>query len=148
MRATVSFVLIFMILTMGSILGCDKQPKVCFQSTCLRVELAQLPSELERGLQYRDSMAKDAGMLFIFPQSVEAAFWMKNTLIPLDMIWLGQDKRVIYIEKNAAPCLQAECPTYGPKEAALYVLEANAGFADALDIKIGDVATFSFVDRK
>lgn len=136
------------ILFIGLSVGCDKQPRVCFQSSCLKVEVAQSPSELERGLQYRQSLAKDMGMLFIFPQNVEAAFWMKNTLIPLDMFWLDQDKKVIYIEKNAAPCLQEHCPTYGPREVARYVLEANAGFADAYNINIGDTATFSLVEIK
>lgn len=133
---------------LGLCLGCDKQPKVCFQSTCVAVELAQLPSELERGLQYRESLAKNAGMLFIFSDNVEAAFWMKNTLIPLDMIWIDQDQKIVHVEKNAAPCLQAECPTYGGQKTARYVLEVNAGFADANNLNVGDRATFSLIDRK
>ncbi len=142
------FFVVLGIFFIGFLFSCDKQPRVCFRSSCLKVEIAQSASELERGLQYRRSLDKDAGMLFIFPQNVEAAFWMKNTLIPLDMFWLDQDKKVVYIEKSAAPCLQEQCPTYGPKEMVRYVLEANAGFADAYNINIGDTATFSLVEIK
>lgn len=130
--------------------GClsDKQPKVCFGPSCLKVAIAQTDQELERGLQYRQTMPRDEGMLFVFPQNVEAGFWMKNTLLPLDMIWFNEFKRIVYIEKNAPPCLQETCPVYGPKEPIRYVLEANAGFADATDLTIGQEARFSLVEKK
>jgi len=130
--------------------GClsDKQPKVCFGTACLKVEVAQSNSELERGLQYRETMPRDEGMLFVFPQDVQAGFWMKNTLLPLDMIWLNEGKKVVYIEKNAPPCLQENCPVYGPQETIRYVVEANAGFADANNIQVGQDATVFLVNKK
>jgi uncharacterized membrane protein (UPF0127 family) len=141
---------LFLVFVMTILSGClnDKQPKVCLGAVCLKVEIAQTSQELERGLQYRSTMPRDEGMLFIFPQDVEAAFWMKNTLLPLDIIWLNEAQRVVYIQKNAPPCLQENCPTYGPKEPIRYVLEANAGFADASDIQIGQDAKFFLVDKK
>jgi hypothetical protein len=112
------------------------------------VQIAQTNEELERGLQYRDSMPKDEGMLFIFPQNVQAMFWMKNTLFPLDIIWINEDKKIVHIEKNVPPCLQEICPTYGPTEPVLYVLEVNAGFANANNISVGNQAVFSSVVKK
>lgn len=130
------------------IFGCNKEPRVFLGTASVRVEVAQTQTELARGLQYRSSLAKDSGMLFIFPQNVEAMFWMKNTLIPLDIIWLDENKKIVHIEKNVPPCLQEQCPVYGPSEQVVYVLEVNAGFADANDIAVGDYATFSFVEKK
>ncbi len=147
-RVTLYIVAIFVVaMFAGGCLG-DKQPKVCFDATCLKVEIAQTNAELERGLQYRQSMPRDEGMLFVFPQNVEAGFWMKNTLLPLDMIWINESQHVIHIEKNAPPCLQEKCPTYGPKDPIRYVLETNAGFADATNLQIGQEVKFFLVDKK
>lgn len=144
------YCVLFVLFVTIFITGClgDKQPKVCFETTCLKVEIAQTNAELERGLQYRQSMPRDEGMLFVFPQNVEAGFWMKNTLLPLDMIWLNESRRIVYIEKNAPPCLQEKCPVYGPKESIRYVLETNAGFADATNLQVGQEAKFLLVDKK
>ncbi len=121
--------------------GCQqKQSQACFDSKCVSIELAQTSEELSQGLQYRKSLDKDVGMLFIFDQPAEAKFWMKNTLIPLDIIWLNNAGEVIYIEKSAPPCLSESCPTYGSSQPARYVLEVNAGFADVYDINVGDGA--------
>ncbi len=131
-----------------SAVGCNDEARVHLGSASVRVEIAQTPEELQRGLQYRDSLAKDTGMLFIFPQNVQAMFWMKNTLIPLDIIWMDEKKTIVHIEKNVPPCLQEICPTYGPNDPVLYVLEVNAGFADANDISVGIQASFSLVEKK
>ena len=138
------------IFVLGMFAGClsDRQPKACFGDICLKVELARTSQELERGLQYRSSLPRDAGMLFIFPQDVQASFWMKNTLLPLDMIWLDQDAKVVYIQKNAPPCLSENCPVYGPSRPVRYVLEANAGFADAHDIQVGQEAKIFLEEKK
>ncbi|MCX5680982.1 MAG: DUF192 domain-containing protein, partial [Candidatus Omnitrophica bacterium] len=93
-------------------------------------------------------MPKEEGMFFVFPQNVQATFWMKNTLFPLDIIWIDEHKKVVYIEKNVPPCLQEKCPTYGPVQPVLYVLEVNAGFADANNVHVGNQAIFSLVAKK
>lgn len=121
--------------------GCKQQiSKVCFDSTCVVVEVAQTPEQLSQGLQYREHLDKDKGMIFIFPEPSKANFWMKNTLIPLDMIWFNSAGEVVYIKKNAPPCLSGLCPTYGSDELTKYVLEVNAGFTDAYNIGVGDGA--------
>jgi len=81
-------------------------------------------------------------MLFVFPQSRQQSFWMKDTLIPLDMIWLDYKRRIIYIERDVPPCQSDPCPTYRPSTEAMYVLEVNAGLAEAQRIQEGDVAWF------
>lgn len=92
-----------------------------------KVEIARTPEEHKKGLMNRNYLAKDKGMLFIFSQQKPLAFWMKNTLIPLDMIFISQDKEIISITHNAQPCHQSHCPSYYSHGQAKYVLEINGG---------------------
>ena len=129
------------------IFGCSQafsqnKNQVCFQSQCFEVELALTPQEAQKGLMFRTSLDVDKGMLFVFPQEGFYPFWMENTLIPLDMIWFDQSRRVIYIEHDVPPCKEDPCPTYGPRGSSSYVLEVNAGASAALNIKTGDIVQF------
>jgi uncharacterized membrane protein (UPF0127 family) len=99
------------------------------------VEIAADRASQERGLMFRDRMAADAGMLFDFHQSVQLAFWMKNTEIPLDMVFIRADGTVSSIEPNAVPYSTDPIPSAEPVRA---VLEINGGRAFALGIKPGD----------
>ncbi|MFN2441732.1 MAG: DUF192 domain-containing protein [Thermoanaerobaculia bacterium] len=105
------------------------------------VEVVADPDTRARGLMYRPALAGDRGMLFLFPEAGPHSFWMKDTLIPLDMIWLDADRRVIAVERNVPPCRADPCPSYGPSAdaAALYVLELAAGQAEARRIEPGVV---------
>ena len=118
----------------------SEQDKVCFRNSCIEVELARTPEQITTGLMNRASLAETKGMLFIFENNGNHMFWMKNTLIPLDMIWLDQDGTVIYIEHSVEPCKTQTCPTYGPGFASKYVLETNAGYVLKNNIKVGDKA--------
>ncbi len=118
--------------------------QVCFEGQCVKVEVVQKEEELHRGLQFRKSLDPDSGMLFIFQKSGPYAFWMKDTLIPLDMIWMDDGRRIGHIEHNVPPCAADPCPRYTPAAEALYVLEVNVGYADQLGLKIGDTAEFRF----
>lgn len=109
----------------------------------LTVELASDPYQWGKGLMFRKSLASDSGMLFVFPDEEKRSFWMKNTLIPLDMIFISRDKKVVTIRKNATPCTTLICPYYTSDGNAMYVLEVNAGFADAHTIKEGDTIDIS-----
>lgn len=82
-------------------------------------------------------------MLFIFDSSGDYPFWMKNTLIPLDIIWISKDKKVVDIKENAKPCRSEMCETYSPKSDAKYVLEINGGLANKYKIKVGDALSFN-----
>lgn len=100
------------------------------------VEMATTPETRTIGLMFRKSMAPDAGMLFVFEQEEQRAFWMKNTLIPLDMVFIRKDGVIDSIHANAIPHDETPAPSKGP---ALGVLEINGGRAAELGIKPGDI---------
>jgi uncharacterized membrane protein (UPF0127 family) len=89
------------------------------------------------GLMNRTHMDPDKGMLFIFSQDGIYPFWMKDTLIPLDMIWMDSNGTVVFIGKNEQPCGMV-CPSINPGVPARYVLELNAGSADRIGLNVGD----------
>ncbi len=118
--------------------------QVCVKNTCFNAEIAKNYFERGRGLMFRKSLAEKSGMLFVFEKSGFYPFWMKNTLIALDMIWISEDKKVVFIYKNAQPCVSgAICENINPQASASYVLEINAGEADKEGISIGDSVSFN-----
>jgi len=108
----------------------------------VRVEIASDPATRAQGLMFRPGLGEDRGMLFRFPESAEHEFWMKNTLIPLDILWIDEARRVVHIESAVPPCQADPCPSYGPKVPAADVLEIAAGQAAARGIRIGDVLEY------
>ena len=106
------------------------------------VEVASDDATREQGLMYHDHMAEDRGMIFLFPQAGEYPFWMKNTLIPLDMIWIDADHRIVHIAHNVPPCKADPCPNYPPNAKASSVLELAAGVAAKHHLRDGDVLRF------
>ncbi|MCX9083353.1 MAG: DUF192 domain-containing protein [Candidatus Methanoperedens sp.] len=113
---------------------------VCFGSSCIDVELATTPGEMTIGLMNRTSLPENRGMLFIFDEESSHKFWMKNTLIPLDIIWLDNNEKIIFIERNTQPCYIPVCSTFGPESGSKYALEVNGGFAEKNKIEVGDIA--------
>ncbi|TSC83628.1 MAG: hypothetical protein G01um101417_477, partial [Parcubacteria group bacterium Gr01-1014_17] len=104
------------------------------------LRVAQTESERERGLSGVTALAKDEGMLFSFPQNAFHTIWMKNMLIPIDIIWLSDEFFVIDIRENASPDSFPEI--FSPKQAARFVVELPAGSAKASSITIGSRAEF------
>jgi uncharacterized membrane protein (UPF0127 family) len=100
------------------------------------VEMALTPAQHEQGLMFRRSMAPDAGMLFVFPEVRPIGFWMKNTLIPLDMLFIADDGVIASIHERAVPLSEANIPSNAPVKA---VLELNGGTVARLGIELGDV---------
>lgn len=90
---------------------------------------------------FRKHLAKDRGLLFVFKEEGFYRFWMKNMRFPLDIIWISNDKRIVDIKKNVAPCGSA-CESLAPLARALYVLEVNSGFVSEHNIKIGQKIDF------
>jgi uncharacterized protein len=103
------------------------------------LEVARTAQEQSTGLMYRKSLAANRGMLFVFSPARPASFWMKNTLIPLDMVFMSSGV-VKYISANVPPCKVADCPGYGPQSQIPIdnVIELRAGRAAELKIKVGD----------
>lgn len=104
------------------------------------IEIAETEYETLTGLMYRESMKKDRGMLFIQPEETEQNFYMKNTEIPLDIIYINSGMKVVSFQKNAKPLDESSLPSRAP---AKYVLEINAGLSDSLGLQVGDSISFS-----
>jgi uncharacterized membrane protein (UPF0127 family) len=102
-------------------------------------EVADTTEERARGLMYRQSLPTGHGMLFTFSEPQLWTFWMKNTRIPLDIVWMNREKRIVHIERNVPACSRQDdgCPQYQPTEDALYVLEVGAGQSEALHLNRG-----------
>lgn len=117
--------------------------QVCFDGGCFKVELAVTAEAQRKGLMFRESLDADAGMLFIYEETSLPVMYMKNTLIPLDLIWLNRKKEVVQIQSRAPICQAEPCPRYYPSEPSRYVLEIRAGRAEQIGLRIGDRARFS-----
>ncbi|MDD5347336.1 MAG: DUF192 domain-containing protein [Candidatus Omnitrophica bacterium] len=137
-----AFVLVLLPAVLGVSCAAGPFESVCFKTSCIQVERVDTPELRARGLMFRDSLGKDEGMLFVFDEEAIYGFWMKNMKIPLDMIWLDGNKRVVDIKTRVPACSTVPCPSYIPRSPALYVLEVNAGFVDSHRIRIGDTARF------
>jgi uncharacterized membrane protein (UPF0127 family) len=127
------------------IAGCARDPQTVIDApdgarrAALRVELALTPAKRELGLMYRNHMDEDAGMLFVFPTAGRLRFWMKNTEIPLDMIFADPAGKIIGIVANAEPYSKQ---SVGPDADAQYVLEVNGGFCARHRVQVGDRMRF------
>lgn len=131
------------------LLGClspavSTTPKVCFGERCVLVEIADTPDERSQGLMFRDSLQGNYGMLFVFESEGIYGFWMKNTLIPLDAVWMDTQGNVVDVI-TMLPCENDPCKVYTPIGDAKYVLEVNAGVAKSWSIQRGTVAQTSGV---
>ncbi len=114
---------------------------VSFENKSFQVELAQTDEERQQWLMYRESLDEDKWMLFVFQNEWVHSFWMKNTLIPLDMIRIDTvdwENRVIDIQ-TAQPCATDECEIYKPAWDSLFVLEINAWLAEKYGIGVWDL---------
>jgi uncharacterized protein len=109
-----------------------------------RVEVAVTPDEHARGLMYRSHLDPDAGMLFVFEEPAVQRFWMKNTLIPLDMIFIAPDLRIAGIVANAAP--ETETERMVPARSQ-YVLEIAGGMSERLGIRAGETVELRGIPR-
>jgi uncharacterized membrane protein (UPF0127 family) len=121
------------------------ESQVCFRENCFYVELALTPEEQSRGLMFRDHLDQDRGMLFVFQEEGIYPFWMKNTLIPLDIIWIGENKEVVFISKNTQPCGELSCPMINPGGKAKHVLEVNAGVSDEIELVVGSEVAINYL---
>lgn len=104
------------------------------------VEIADTAVKQSQGLSGHDPLTDNQGMLFIFARSGRYPFWMKGMEFPIDIIWIGEDKRIVDITKNAEPSSFPRL--YLPKTPAMYVLEINAGLGDKDGFTVGDVVNF------
>ena len=113
------------------------QSQVSINSKTFDVEISDSTVERAQGLMFRKMLDDNSGMLFIFPNSDKHSFWMKNTFIPLDIIWIDENLEIVYIHENVQPCKEV-CNSITPDKDAKYVLEINAGLLEKYGIEIGE----------
>jgi uncharacterized membrane protein (UPF0127 family) len=133
-----------------TVTACQAQSKVIIATQAGReitfeVEIADTPAKRELGLQYRRELAADRGMIFLFAHEAEQTFWMKNTPIPLDMIFINSDRRIVGIAEQAVPFSLDPRSVGG---ASRFVLEVNGGLSKRYGIRAGDSVRFQGVSAE
>jgi uncharacterized membrane protein (UPF0127 family) len=111
----------------------------------INAETMRSEAERMRGLMFRESLPPGRGMLFIHPKENNFHYWMYQTKIPLDLIWMDHDRRIVEMSLDTPPCSSSSamgCPNYGGKFKSKYVLEVNAGIARKNGLKTGDTLDF------
>ena len=114
-------------------------PSVTVHGARFRVEVVATPEQMARGLMFREHLDADQGMLFIYSRPTFVRFWMKNTRIPLDILYFDADRRLLEILHSVPPCLADPCRQYPSREPVRFVLELNGGTAKRIGIEVGDV---------
>ena len=109
----------------------------------LIADLALTQDQQTEGLAVKNHMNESEGMLFVFQQPSRQSFWMKDMKFPIDIIWLGANRSVVYIVHNLEPCpSRGNCPVYVPDRDSLYVLETVAGFSHRHNVTVGTHVDF------
>ena len=116
-------------------------PAVTLHGHRFVTEFATDDASRERGLMMRSELAADHSMLFVFPDNQPRWFWMKNTLVPLDILYFGADRKLASMQLDVPPCTADPCPSYPSDAPARYVLELPAGTARRIGVQTGDELT-------
>ena len=130
--------LLCMLMLISCVACASGEPSVVLGGERFKVEIADTQQKQALGLMFRDSMPADEGMIFLFPNEAPRSFWMKNTRIPLDIMYFDKDLKMVSISANTPPCRVSRCPSYPSSKPAMYVLELNAGTASELGVGPGD----------
>ncbi len=130
--------------------ACQAEPQVVIathegREITFAVEIADTPAKRELGLQYRRELAADRGMIFLFPREAEQTFWMKNTPIPLDMIFINDERRIVGITEEAVPFSLDPRSVGRPSR---FVLEINGGLSQRYGIRAGDPVRFQGISAE
>ena len=132
----------YLVLILLLIVGCSSVPTVCIEGKCFEVDIAESYEEQKQGLMFIESLEEGKGMLFVYNNKSQKYFWMKNTLIPLDIIWIDNNT-VVYVSDNTPICKSSEsCPIYGTDTPVKYVLEVNSTY----NFSIGDEVKFNGIN--
>jgi len=142
MRLISALIISFVVLT--GVTACQAQPRVSIiakegREITFQVEIADTPTKREMGLQYRRELAPDHGMVFLFPMEERQSFWMKNTPIPLDMIFISAERKIVGIVENTVPFSLDGRSVSGTSQ---FVLEINGGLSRRYGFKAGDSVRF------
>jgi uncharacterized membrane protein (UPF0127 family) len=155
MKKTHTFILVFLFIIAMAALSFNRDKatqfefdkgKVVFlkQGMAIDVEIAITDKQRRIGLMHRGQLIKNAGMLFVFEQEYIQRVWMKNTLIPLDVIFISTQNKVVSFFKNLKPCKKKGCDIYMSDGNAKYMLEVNTGMINGNEIEIGQKVRLAF----
>jgi uncharacterized membrane protein (UPF0127 family) len=111
-------------------------------NSAITAELAVSEEQRARGLMFQEALNSDQGMLFIFEEEGKYSFWMMDMCIPLDILWLDENKRIVHVEQDVPPCKKIPCPSYVSPIPAMYVLELKAGSVKEHGLKMFDKLDF------
>ncbi len=113
--------------------------KLMINDYTFNTEIASTKEQKAKGMMFRPNIKENQAMLFAYESPRKMYFWMKNMLIPLDILFFDKNKKLVEIKKNVPPCLTSDCPTYPTQlNNSQFVLEIKSGLADSLNIKVGD----------
>jgi len=145
-----AWLVLFLLIMLGSVSGCEAQPKVSITTKegrviVFQVEIADTSAKREMGLQYRRELADDKGMIFLFPAESIQSFWMKNTSIPLDMIFINRERKIAGIVEQTLPFSLDPRSVSSPSQ---FVLEINGGLSKKYGFKAGDAVRFEGFPRE
>lgn len=111
----------------------------------ITVEILYRQQDMARGMMFRQELAADRGLLFLHPRAGKFSYWMHNVKVPLDIIWLDNDHRIVEIAARTPPCLESDpvrCPQYGGNHVARFVLELAGGMAARYGLAVGQTIPF------
>ncbi len=135
------FIILFLVVSCLCACNRESTRRVCLGNACIMAEVADSGLKRQQGLMFRKSLSDNDGMLFIFDEEEQHAFWMQNMLISLDIIWINREKEIVDIVIDAPPCNDS-CSNMIPRSKAKYVLEVRSGFIQKYNIKIGQRVIF------
>ena len=135
--------MIFSLVLVNNSLGYGLDKATFSNGVTVDIEIASMPSELRRGLMYRESLPEGHGMLFIMESEELHSFWMKNMNFPIDMVWIDSDFQVVDVTYGAEPCDGSLCEGYRPDVSSMYVLEVPAGYTLKKGLDEGVTVFFS-----
>ena len=138
------FISLVAVAALVAVASCEAQPKVTIvtqagRSVVFQVEVADTPAKRTLGLQYRKELADGRGMIFLFPAETQQSFWMKNTPLPLDMIFINAERKIVGIVEQTTPFSLDSRSVAAPSQ---FVLEINGGLAKRHGIRPGDSVRF------
>lgn len=135
----------FLFVTLVFLAACSQvsSPFVEFGDSKFFVKVVETPEDLQKGLMFVESMPENEGMLFIFDDFAPRTFWMKNTLIPLDMIFVDENFVVVDVKEDVPPCKADPCETYPSEFSSKFVVELNAGSVKEHNISVGSIMRMS-----
>jgi uncharacterized protein len=122
----------------------NARPVTLPDGTIVKTEVMMNKTDMAKGMMFRDSLPEGKGMLFIHPTENKYSYWMYQVNIPLDIVWMNRQRRVVEIVENAPPCKTkaSECVNHGGTEMAMYVLELPGGYARKHAIAKGETLQF------